>query len=398
MKFFKLHFFKVFLLSIFVLYACTNDEPVDQADAAQTEDSPSITESLIQLKTGLNTDGSINLEMNPNANIIFDFCFDFVYPLNLSYNNGTVVAVDDFEDLIDVILNSTDELFINGIEFPFNVEVFNHDTDAIEVVTINDEEAFIDLIEDCAFDAPDCTCPGDYDPVCVEVDTAAGDTFIMTFPNACMAECEGFSEDDFIDDCEDDDYNGGDSIEQCFEFNFPLSFINEAGDTVTVNNQEELDIALYTSYYYEFIYPFSITLNDGSGTVLAVGDEEEFEGILEICYTDGGGNNGGGDDCECFEDFNPVCVEVDTASGTTFEVYPNACFAECFGYTSEDFVQCDDTTNGGGNNDCDTCTDEFDPVCVMVESPSGNQVITFPNECYALCAGFTPNNIVDCDD
>ena len=39
----------------------------------------------------------------------------------------------------------------------------------------------------------DCDCDLEFDPVCVTMDN--GD--ILTFPNACFAECEGFGEDTY---------------------------------------------------------------------------------------------------------------------------------------------------------------------------------------------------------
>ena len=55
----------------------------------------------------------------------------------------------------------------------------------------------LQLLASCNFN--DCECPNVNDPVCVEIVTGTGTTEIITFQNACYAECEGFTEDDFID-------------------------------------------------------------------------------------------------------------------------------------------------------------------------------------------------------
>ena len=38
-------------------------------------------------------------EMNPTNNLVFDFCFEFIYPLSLSYNNEVIVTVNSIEEL-----------------------------------------------------------------------------------------------------------------------------------------------------------------------------------------------------------------------------------------------------------------------------------------------------------
>ena len=157
------------------------------------------------------------------------------------------------------MINSTNDLYVNGIAFPFDVETYDDDTDGIVIQTINNEEEFIDLLESCDFDDIDsCDCSDEFDPVCVEVDDPSGNSFLITYPNACWAECDGFTEEDFAEEC-DDDYNcpGG---TPCFDFNFPLTIITDNGETVTVNSQEELDTVLYDNYYFDFISRIFVSL------------------------------------------------------------------------------------------------------------------------------------------
>ena len=224
------------IVMAFVFTSCSNDEPANIEST--TQESTSITKSLEALRSKLNQDGSLNSNENPANNIIFDFCFDFVYPLELSYNTGAVVTVNDLDELIEVLINSTEDLYIDGISFPFDVEVYNETTGTIEVQTINNEEEFAALVENCGFDMVDpCECTGDYDPVCVEIEDIDGSTFIITYPNACVAECDGFTEADFVENCEDDiscNVNG------CFTLDFPLDIITDEGETITINSQERI--------------------------------------------------------------------------------------------------------------------------------------------------------------
>lgn len=334
--------FKLFLLSFAlmagVFTSCTNNEPV--IEEQNIVESESIRTSLSQLRLQFNAQGDVIPDENPAGNIVFDFCFDFVYPLNLSYNNGTTVTVNSLEDLVVVMINSTDELYVNGIEFPFNVEVYNDTTDAIEVMTITNEEQFINLLEDCDFDELDCECFEEYNPVCVEIEAPNGESFTLTYPNSCYAACDGFTENDFIEDCSDD-YNGP-GENDCFTFNFPLTIITDDGNTITVNSQEEFDTALYNTYYFDFVYSFDITFNDG--TLLTIGNEEAFLELLDYCFGDD-------DDCICPDNADPVCVQYEEDGELIIVVYANACYAECEGFTAEDFVECED-------NNPEDCSEE----------------------------------------
>ena len=367
------------------LTSCSNDESVVQEQ--NINESAAITETLNRLAQQYTDDGYVIASENPAGNIVFDFCFDFVYPLNLSYNTGTIVSVDSLDDLIIILINSTDDLYINGIEYPFDVEVYNEATDAIEIVTISNEDEFLDLLENCDFDSIDsCECDDEVNPVCVEVQDPTGESFIITYPNECYALCDGFTPNDFAENCEDD-YNcpGGN---ECFDFNYPITVVTDEGQTITVNSQEELDSALYNVYYFDFVYPFEVT--DDEGNVITINDEQDFINLLEDCF-----DVVIGEECdECLDqEFNPVCVEVQSPNGGTEIIdFPNACYAICEGFSPNDFVDCGNT----GGCDCDD--QEYDPVCVQVEEGGQIYTYTFPNACFAECEGFSASDFVDCEN
>ena len=333
MKNFKLFLFSFVLIAGFLTSCSNNESVVDEQNIDETE---AITTSLNRLAEQFNDDGYVIASANPSGNIVFDYCFDFVYPLNLSYNNGTTVSVNSLDDLITILINSTNDLYISGVEFPFNVETYNDDTDAIEIVTINNEEEFFDLLDDCDFDSIDeCDCDDEYAPVCVEIQAPDGESFIITYPNECSAMCDGFTPNDFVENCADDGNNTGGF--ECFEFNFPLTIITDDQQTITVNSQEELDNALYNAFYFDFVYPFEVT--DDEGEIEVIEDEEDLFELLDDCYDDYE------DDCECEdEEFDPVCVEVESPNGATEIItFPNSCIAECEGFDSEDFIDCGNT-------------------------------------------------------
>ena len=367
MKTFKFTLFSIAMM-LMVLVSCTNNESVIE-EQQLTEESESIVTSLTQLRQNFNDDGSLNNNENHSGNIVFDFCFDFVYPLDLSFNNGTTVTVSSLDNLIDVMFSSTEDLYVNGIAFPFNVETYNDETSSIEVVTITNEEAFISLLESCSFnDFETCECFEDYNPVCVEISDPNGETFTITYPNACYAECDGFTENDFAENCEND-YNPGGN--ECFTLNYPLSVVTNDGSTIVINSEEELGNALYDVYNFDFVYPITVTLENQD--VVTINSSEDIEAILTDCFGDVGGN-----ECEECENapIDPVCIQYTSASGETIiTVFPNMCYAECEGFTENNIIDCDDDNTP---SDCSEDTVASALVeCQVWFATVNNQVYTY---------------------
>ena len=145
----KMNKFKLLIFSILtvltVLTSCTNEEVIID-NLQNTEESESIVTTLSRLNQQYDDNGNVDEAENPAGNIVFDFCFDFVYPINLSFNTGTTVAVNSLDELIEIYSASTENLFINGIAFPFEVETYNENSNALEIETINNEDEFLSLL------------------------------------------------------------------------------------------------------------------------------------------------------------------------------------------------------------------------------------------------------------
>lgn len=265
MKLFK-SFLTLVFVSLLFMTACTNNEPL--IEEPQTQESESITTSLNRLGQEYDEDGNLIMTLNSTGNLVFDFCFEFVYPLNLSYNNGSTVSVNSVEELVVIIINSSPELFINGIAFPFDVETYNESTNAIEVSTINNEDEFINLIENCSFDNNDpCNCTNIYDPVCVEILDAAGESLIIEYSNSCFASCDGFNENDFVE-CEDD------GCIYTYEYNpvcVEVIYSNGESEIITFSNES---MAICEGYN-ENDFIDCVNTNDCS--------EENIENIITEC-------------------------------------------------------------------------------------------------------------------
>ncbi len=285
MKPIKLLFYSL-LISLATLTSCTNNDVNDLPDP---QESASMQTSLDNLRMLFNENGEVIDEMNPTGNLLFDFCFEFVYPIELIFNNGSTITINSIEELIEVLINSTEELYIVGIEFPFDVEIYNPDTNEVEIVTITNESEFAALLASCIF-GNDCDCTDEFDPVCVEIEEN-GQNIIIMFPNACFAECEGFTEDQYFE-CNDDGCDCDDEYD-------PVCVETPNGEIIEFFNE---CYALCEGY----------TPND----------------FVE-CEDDG---------CDCPDEYDPVCVE----SGGAIIEFQNACYAECEGFTEDDFVDCED--------------------------------------------------------
>ena len=130
---------------LFVFSSCTQTV----SDKLPKEDDDLSMVAVMNLLTSqFDNSGNLRQDENPVGNIVFDFCFNFVYPLELSYSNGNTKEVQSLENLVFVLItDSSEEQSVNGIVFPFSVEVFNSQSAAIEVVSIRNVDEFESLVE-----------------------------------------------------------------------------------------------------------------------------------------------------------------------------------------------------------------------------------------------------------
>ncbi len=213
----------------------------------------------------------------------------------------------------------------------------------------------------CEYAPCEDSCPTVYDPVCVQ--DASSPDGILTFPNACLAECAG--------------YTGW--------FTCP---IYGCTDTAAIN------------------YNPDATVNDGSCIYEIPGctDPSALNYNPEATVDDGSCEYGICEDSCDPNWYEPVCVY--DGSTTTPIDFQNPCYAECAGYTNwqpchTDIPGCmdpnainynpDATFDDGSciydNNACDNCDPSLnEPVCVF---DAAGGVLTFQNPCYAECEGFT---------
>ena len=322
MKKLKLIYISIFI-TFFTLTSCENEEIL--VKKSNTTQSLSVRTALNELQGHFDVNGALRSQNNPIRNILFDYCFDFEYPVTFSYNTGATVTVTNFDGLVDVLVGMTNALYIEGIEFPFNVITFEQGS--VVVVTISNEAEFEALINSCAFEEEDCICTEEVYPVCVEINGMNGESFIMQFPNMCYAQCEGFTENDIVEcDAVVDPGTGG---YNCFEFIYPISIRSYDGSIVVIASDQEWESAMYTmNGGFDFVYTFSVNVLE-TNTIEVISNTEEFVSLLNSCYDTI-------NPCNCSTDYNPVCVEE---NGEIFEFF-NFCLAQCEGFTQANIVNC----------------------------------------------------------
>jgi hypothetical protein len=249
-------------ISIFasVFQSCSNSE-----DTIATQKSSALRIFLNEIKLTNNISGK-------SANTNSDMCFEFVFPLTLSYSNGNTVSVLNQEEIINILENETSELYINAIAFPFDILVSGSTTP----VTITTEAAFWDVINNC--------------------DIETYDDYAVSGP--------------------------------CYSFVYPFSLINSNNETIVINNDQDIFTLFQdeneNNFIVDFVYPFSVNYDN---TIVQINNQYEFSEM---------NNNCNDSNCICPQVFDPVCVNV----GGVVINFPNACVAECAGYTAADFVNC----------------------------------------------------------
>ncbi len=305
MKNLKLLFYSL-LISLATLTSCTNN---DDVNLPEPQESAALQASLDNLRTLYNEDGTVNNDLNPTGNLIFDFCFEFIYPINLFYNTGTTVEVNSNEELITILINTTNDLYIVGIEFPFSVQIYNPNTNEVEIITINNESEFAALIVNCNFnddcdiseleiEVGECTSQNTYTlTLDFEYENTDQEFFNLYVRDSLLIgyypllelpltiedfELSGY-ENDYLKVRINDGLYCSEEIEWeapdcngnilCYEYVFPVS-LTLNGITVTVNSNQELDD--YLSQGYNLSYPIDIIID---GEVITV-----QQGILEGDY------------------------------------------------------------------------------------------------------------------
>ena len=125
-------------ISVATFYSCTDNNPIENEVVTQKSIATRTAMNELKIANGITDKNGSSTASNP-------FCFEFVYPITLSYNTGTTVTVTSLQGLLTILAGENPNLFINGISFPFHVM---HNG---AVHTISTEGQFIALLTSCGF-------------------------------------------------------------------------------------------------------------------------------------------------------------------------------------------------------------------------------------------------------
>ena len=297
----KLRISFLFLICLALSFiTCSDSDNIVQEDEINAV-MMTMSDFMARYDSNVNSDES----QNSSGNMAIDFCFEFVFPIDFQMSNNTTNTVNSLEEFVDLLIESNVNPYIVDIIYPFDILVFNDETDTIDIMTIQNEESFVSLLDNCEFDLDeDNICYEIYDPVCVEITNAHGETIVLVYPNDCYAGIDGFGENDFLEDCYTDGEYEDDFFENdCFDLVYPVTLLNSNGDAITIDSEEAL-LEYIEEWYsencnnldecdFDFELEFPITVeyyseNNQQTQTLVINSEEELDGYIEeYCYTDG---------------------------------------------------------------------------------------------------------------
>jgi len=208
----------------------------------------------------------------------------------------------------------------------------------------------------------------------------------------------------------------------CFEIVFPVTLTYNNNTEITIANLTELIDVLTnetsTLYIEGIVFPFQVIENNSQNSTITttINNETEFMNLVQNC-----GYSTLNDHLMlplCFDIIFPIEFSANTGTANTTAinnlhdlhnflilqtsnpneylqqlVFPISVISNNQTVTVNNLYDLYQMINGC-YNPCN-CTQEYAPVCVQ-STPSG-PVTHFPNLCYAICAGYTQNDIVSCD-
>lgn len=198
-------------------YSCSDENSINTETNAQK--SIALRTVLNQLKKD-NAAGRSAVSTTPPTSL----CFEFVFPLTFTYNNGTAITASNLVGLLAILNNESPSLHLDGIVFPFQVQA------STTVQTIADEGDLIALIVQCGLPT-------------------------------------------FNDDLQ---------FSYCFDIEFPIQ-IATGGQIVTIHSQTELNTYLSnpnSGVEAQIVYPISVI---NQNQTIIIHNVFEFYDIVNSC-------------------------------------------------------------------------------------------------------------------
>ncbi|SCX85310.1 hypothetical protein [Flavobacterium caeni] len=374
-------------------FSCTDSDPVSTA-------TPTPQES-VAVRTAFNEIKQANAAGRPEGRTANDpFCFEFIYPLTVQYNNGMVVTVNSFSGLLDIVLSETANQYVVGIAFPFSVQYQG------AVTVIESEAEFTALLVSCGYNT-------------LNNDLWYSYCFDLVFPIAIQQNGQTI----VVETLEQFAAYVNTPTGGIVDIVFPISAYYE-GQQITIANLYELYELINNCEDCACTYEYAPVCVQTATGILQFGnlchalcsgytqnDLVPCDGpdpcISNLTVTTGDCDNTGGSyqiviDFDHTADVNGyfnVLVGSLTAVSYPLSGLPltlNVPYSQnTAGYLTVNIIGTNCTASQQWSApDCTCiCTAVFDPVCVT--DTVGN-IQQLPNACEALCAGYTPADFVPC--
>lgn len=297
-----------------------------------------------------------------NDDIVNTFCFDIVFPIHITAENGQQVTINTIQEFLNFLTTQTNG-YQSEIVFPI-VVIKNGET-----LTINSLFEFYELVDSCNNPSDGCVCPQVYSPVCIQTPNG-----VMEFGNMCYAECAGYTQADVVPcnngfDCNIFDLQvsvGNCNNDGTYALTVDFNYNNSPNALFDVFTRNNVRIGTYPLSQLPITignFPDSDFTNDFIR--VSINDTNDCSAVAEWqspnCDATG---------CNCYTQYEPVCVRNANGELITFS---NPCFAQCEGYTPNDFVNCNPTNTFNFAELLGTCFTIQYPVQV---NPQGNTLIT----------------------
>ncbi len=260
----KLSLILIAVLTMTALFTTSCKKEIENIEnPKQVQESASVKSVINSLRTGVSQTG--NSSQGQVAYAINSYlCFDFVYPISVVYNDGTVQSLANDNEFAQAIANQSNQSYIIDYVYPFDISQNG------TVTTINNETDFMDAIDSCSslidFTLGQMSCFDLVYPISVEM----SDGSIVVANNQQEFEALFASQSIY-------------PVDMVYPFD-----IIQSGSTITITNIIEFDDALFScdpsygnlpvdldTYEIELVYPVTLVYNDG--TTLQVNDYTEYQ-------------------------------------------------------------------------------------------------------------------------
>lgn len=286
-----------------------------------------------------------------NDDLLQPLCFDFVFPMEFSVDNATAntFVVNNLQELHNYLSLQSSNPNDNLLQIVFPISVISNN----QTVIVNNLYELFEMLNSCY---NPCDCSLEIEPVCVQISTDS----IATYPNLCFAICDGYTQNDIVS-CNPAPCpisNLVSTVGSCnpsgTTYQLTINFTsllpgasqfevhNQMGDLVGTYNLTDLPLTL------DYV---TSTAGIDRLTVNLVGVSNCS--ALTTWFPPNCG-------CVCPTNLAPVCVQ--TSNGII--QFGNSCLAECAGYTTNLFVNCNHQ-NSNFSTQLGTCFQMTYPLTVQ---------------------------------